>query len=525
MAINIISNIGTGQSALANPVTAYFSGNLAGSGNVRATSGSITVTGDIGLLGNNFVLRTITNSYVGRVRYNYGDHVELFASAAASISSDIDSTNYHYQTYTQAPITYNALTPHGNGTISTSTVSNVLTGVGTDFLNQLDLGYQIFDPSTQPGPTLLGVIKTIANSTYATLTTNCAVDLSNIAYDFYSTVNKNTSNIFGTGTQVLNESLINWSRSGLIQNLTQVKSFHPPIQDPVTGIWVNFPASIHATGTFANILDVQTTHLDSISDWQFANSKGDVTVSAFDAENGIVGSSIEKAIRAIPFNNKIQSSLTNSNISSDQYNTSLTSLNSNFYGATNFQNLTSDTNPTAPGLVLYEAPKNFVRVGDLNASNPPYFKYQGPSANIIYVANPNATVHVYNTSADMFALIANQLPPPRIINDPKDATQYFNVQNPANGLTDAQRSDLAARSPESLQFTPDGNKKMVITGVPCAIPGQLNLLLQDENPANRKYIKPGYSKPYPSSNLKSVAYNPDIPISPLNPPPTISLKL
>jgi len=511
MAINIISNIGTGQSALANPVTAYFSGNLAGSGNVRATSGSITVTGDIGLLGNNFVLRTNTNSYVGRVRYNYGDHVELFASAAASISSDIDSTNYHYQTYTQAPITYNALTPHGNGTISTSTVSNVLTGVGTDFLNQLNLGYQIFDPSTQLGPTLLGVIKTIANSTYATFTTNCAVDLSNIAYDFYSPINKNTSNIFGTGTHVLNESLINWSRSGLIQNLTQVKSYHPPIQDPVTGIWVNFPASIHSTGTFANILDVQTTHLDSVADWQFANSKGAVTVSAFDAENGIVGSSIEKAIRAIPFNNKIQASLKNSNISSDQYTSSLTSLNSNYYGSTNFKNLISDI------LVLTEAPANFVRVNDSNVLDPPYFKYQGPSANVIYVANPNATVHVYNTSADMFALIANQLPPPRIINDPKDASQYFNVQNPANGLTDAQRSDLAARSPESLQFTPDGNKKMVITGVPCAIPGQLNVLLQDENPANRKYVAPKYYKPI--NTYGSGSYNKDLPPSPLNLPP------
>ena len=110
------------------------------------------------------------------------------------------------------------------------------------------------------------------------------------------------------------------------------------------------------------------------------------------------------------------------------------------------------------------------------------------------------------------------------MNDPKDAAEYFKVRPGSSSLTDAERADLAARVPAAVQFTPEGNKKLIITGMPCAVPGQLNLLLQDEDPANRKYVVPGYSKPRPSGYLRSLANNPDIPVSPLNPPPTLDFK-
>ena len=59
---------------------------------------------------------------------------------------------------------------------------------------------------------------------------------------------------------------------------------------------------------------------------------------------------------------------------------------------------------------------------------------------------------------------------------------------------------------------------MTITGVPAAIPGLLNVVLTDENPANRTYIDPNYNKPRTSAPPRSVNYNPDLPVSPLNRP-------
>jgi hypothetical protein len=54
---------------------------------------------------------------------------------------------------------------------------------------------------------------------------------------------------------------------------------------------------------------------------------------------------------------------------------------------------------------------------------------------------------------------------------------------------------------------------MVITGVPAAIPGLLNVVLADENPANRPYYDPAYRYAYSAT---FPLYNPDLPGSPQN---------
>lgn len=49
------------------------------------------------------------------------------------------------------------------------------------------------------------------------------------------------------GHDAVINALIDWGRSGLIPNTKVIKSFHPPVQDPVTGVDVLMPATTYET--------------------------------------------------------------------------------------------------------------------------------------------------------------------------------------------------------------------------------------------------------------------------------------
>jgi hypothetical protein len=59
---------------------------------------------------------------------------------------------------------------------------------------------------------------------------------------------------------------------------------------------------------------------------------------------------------------------------------------------------------------------------------------------------------------------------------------------------------------------------MASTGVPVVVPGQLNVVLYDEDPRNREYVKPSYTEEF-INIVNPMNYNPDLPISSLNEPP------
>ena len=84
-------------------------------------------------------------------------------------------------------------------------------------------------------------------------------------------------------------------------------------------------------------------------------------------------------------------------------------------------------------------------------------------------------------------------------------------------LTDAQKADLAARAAD--KFAADRPKVMRASGVPAVIPGQLNVILHDDDPAKREYINPRYSKRLAVET--TVTYNKDLPASTLNPKPNV----
>ena len=91
----------------------------------------------------------------------------------------------------------------GNGTIQTSTTSNVVLGTGSDFLNQ---------PGFVPGQTIfvsntsIGNISFVSNATYLTLTTNAAATYASAIYTYSTNIFLVNNFTIGTGTISCNTS-------------------------------------------------------------------------------------------------------------------------------------------------------------------------------------------------------------------------------------------------------------------------------------------------------------------------------
>jgi len=509
MAVNSIANVynastGTWQ---AQPATITYGTLTTGTGSISVFTGNNTVIG-VGTLfktelGNNYVIRNSANTYVGKIG-NVISNTSAVLSKNAAVA--ITTSAYKFQSYTANVITYDATL--GNGNITVYTTNSAVIGTNTTFLTQLDVGYQIFqtvfDTTSvhQNVPNLLGVIRSISSNTRADFTTVSSLNLTNTSFRCYSPKTQNTSNVFPKNMDAIHNSLLTWSRSGLIPGVSQIKSYHPPIPDPVTGVLVNFPATVHtATNTVTGNLNL----IDSFGHVGVSNTTGGV--QDFDAQNGIVGSSIRHAINSVPINRVVKQLANTDKVTDDQYISTVTNAIKSVYGAPAI--------PTPPGMVVESPPAGFTAI-NANMLNTPYTAYQGPGANVVYVLNQSVINSAHNTAADQLALSGNFPPIPRVTDNRVDAQSYFSISNPANDLTDSQRADLAARA--SNQFSTDSPKRMTITGVPAAIPGLLNVILTDENPANRTYIDPNYNKPRVSAQPLTVNYNPDLPKSPINQP-------
>ncbi len=83
-------------------------------------------------------------------------------------------------------------TPKAAGTITTSTGSMVVTGVGTNFIDQLNVGSVIKDPSGNP----IGTVLSIESSISLTLAANANITLAASNYS-YATVNSSTASGIG----------------------------------------------------------------------------------------------------------------------------------------------------------------------------------------------------------------------------------------------------------------------------------------------------------------------------------------
>ena len=517
---NVIANVYNSTTGTWGPVASSVSYGLptSGTGSILVNNGTTTVSGYgtsfTSQLATGYVIRSTANVYVGKISTVINDtSATLIRAASAGITSNASPTNYRYQAYTRSDINFDPSTwtftndPHlGNGTIVVSNANTNVVGTNTAFKMQLKEGFQIF-ANTGLVDELVGVVKGVFSNTSATLTTNAVANVSSVAYHYYNPVTKNTSNVFPKNSHVLHSAMLDWSQSGLIAGVSQVKSYHPPVQDPVTGVLVNFPATMHSTRNKKKRLVY--SKLNTVNNLQNSQTTGkNLLIHDFDAQNGIVGSSIQNAVDSIPVN-KVINKLSTSNIDDAKYATSVPAIIKQVYGVPSI--------PSPPGLVVSSPPNGFIQINNLTVTNTPYSAYQGPGANVVYVLNQSVIANVYPTAADQFALAVGFAPLNRITDNRHDANAYYSITNPIDSLTDAQRADLAARA--SSQFTTDSYKRVVNTGVPAAIPGTLNVALADENPSNRPFANVGYDW----AIVQPRNYNKDLPISPLNNFPTIQI--
>ena len=97
------------------------------------------------------------------------------ASGSATASANIATDKVRIAT-TSSPIQYTTSFPNValTGTVTCATNSNVVTGSGTSFLSQLNIGAWIGNTA---GSTV-GIVQSIANNTSLTLTANAAVAIS-----------------------------------------------------------------------------------------------------------------------------------------------------------------------------------------------------------------------------------------------------------------------------------------------------------------------------------------------------------
>jgi hypothetical protein len=492
------STTGTWQN---QPADISYSANIAGTGTIKVftTNNAVIGSGTVfsTQLGHNYVIRNSANVYVGKI-------ANITSNTAATLRSNavvaINGAAFNYQTYTANVITYDPNS--GNGNISIFSANNSVIGINTTFTTQLDIGYQIFDNKSG---NLLGVIQSIHSNTRAYFTTPAVQNQTTIPYYFYNPVTQNTPNSFPKNMDIIHNHLLNWSRSGLIPGVTQVKSYHPPMPDPVTGVLVNFPATVHTSNTNRkSLINANLAPIDTQSHVDTNSTTG--TVRDFDAQNGIVGSSVKSAINSVPLNTVIKKLATTNNVSDDEYNSTLNSAIKSVYG--------NPVIPNPPGLVVANVPPGFSAITN-SLLNSPYIAYQGPGANVVYVLNTSVINNAHNTAADQLALAGNFPPIPRVTDNRNDANTYYSITNPVDSLTEAQRADLAARA--SNQFSTDAPKRVTITGVPAAVPGLLNVTLSDENPVNRQYVNPTYDFAFAPT---IPTFNRDLPISPQNPFPT-----
>lgn len=488
---------------VATPVNYYYSSAQIAGGNVSVAAGNTTVTGNnttfITQLSRNDVLRNSENLYFGKVKDVISNTiVELYSNPTISAAD----TSFNFQKFNYTVIETDDR--KGLGSLTSFASNSRVVGTGTSFTTQLDLGFQLFNYEAEPmNANLIGVVKTIHSDTEAELTAVSGFP-GTVNFRFYPDDKNSAAKIFNAANNQINNALIAWGKSGLIQNLKQVKSHHPPVPDPVTGILVNFPATVHNSKQFANVLTISFNELKVDNKPNYQHSTEHYVVNDFNDEHKLVGAKTQQAVDSIPINRRLKK-LALASADSDQFQINLISTFDTVYG---------NVSLVSPSYVVEQAPNGFVRNNQLSVAYPCFDAYQGPGGNVVYVKNSHTSFTSFNTVVDKLAAWGKTISPQRVINTAQDAKSYF-TDITAQQLTAAEKVNLPARVDErSLDF--DQRKQLTVTGIPAVVPGQLNAVLYDENPANRQFKKGRYR---PITIESSFQFNKEIPVSILNPAP------
>lgn len=232
-----------------------------GTGTITSFTGNANVFGSgtsfVTQLKPGSVIGNVGNVFVGYVKYVISN-TSLLLSTNANLA--LSNTSFHYRAVSPNAYTY---TYYTTGNITSNIYSKTVTGIGTTFVNDLAYGDQIWIANAGVGPnTYVGTVELITSDTSLYIDANAQANVSNLQY--YATPLTYATTNFGPGRalpepnlfpglSIINTHLLTWTQSGLIPNTSVVNNYHPPMQDSVTGVLVNLPASIYTrVGNVAN---------------------------------------------------------------------------------------------------------------------------------------------------------------------------------------------------------------------------------------------------------------------------------
>lgn len=295
-------------------------------GNITANTSSYIVTGNL----TNFIpfnsgsalLTANGNIVIGKVL-----HV---TSNTSLILAEFASINLHNQPF--AANVFSISEParefgYNPGTISTNSNSNIIYGNGTFFSNSVHTGDNLLvvnAASTTHELINIGKVDFVDTNTRLHLRSNSIISGTGLQfvngndYAIQDSWKNRDFKVLGTepdGFFNIINPMLNAVDAGVFKNAEQVHSYHPPVQDPVTGIWVNVPATTFQRhdGILGNV-DANV----SISSLKVGGENQLGVVKHFDTSTDKLGSNPAYVRDAVPYLDQIHDAVASPAVFSEE---------------------------------------------------------------------------------------------------------------------------------------------------------------------------------------------------------------
>ena len=350
------------------------SGNTGGPGTITTTISSNAVVGSsttfLTTLNRGSQLLTSGNVFLGYVQnITSNTALTLISNAATALSNQTYRYNrWYYNTYKW--IWSNSFVTTGN--ITTYPGNGAVTGIGTNFITDCKIGNVIQVPNVHNNTygvnDLIGTVAVVVSENLMYVAGTSGAVVSNLEYYSNSQYDiQDKTNTLGYGSllgpnditdqlSILNGHLYDWTTSGLIPNLNVIHSYHPPLQDPVTGIAVNLPA------TYANTFAASPDNLSAYNHGQgLGITTGGIRIENFEHDGGAFGPDIQQL---------------HNNLINGAYLQNIVGKDSNTYD-TNAKNLIA---PTVSDFVATQIGATIPRVTDDYNTAKTYFSQKNPSS-------------------------------------------------------------------------------------------------------------------------------------------------
>jgi hypothetical protein len=416
-------------------------------GTISANTTSYIVTGtdtDFRYISSGSILLNDANLAIGRVMH-VTSNVSLLLNANANLA--VTNSTFYVNSFVISPPAFEF--SYELGRIYANANSNIIYGNGTYFSNTITTGQTLLIPAIRYSNvsasvdkrvgTTLGIVDFVDNNTRLHLREN---SLHTVRYAKWTygdpiavaaTIDVGVAPLskYADGFHNMVKPMFAAVEKGVFNNVEQVHSYHPPVQDPVTGIMVNVPAT---------------------------------TFRKHDVENPIVGNTVG-------FGTQISN---------------LTLGESNEFGTVTHFRMNNERFGMHPAYVRDSVPY----IDQIQAAvMPPEGDDQGviPSGMGYF----EKVKKIYpETMADRIAAQMG-LKINRITDDHYQASLYLDQQ--AVEMSDIEKQNLAQSYSSTATYVPLSQKTLKASGVPISIPGLINAVSTDQTP--QKFKPKNYTTP------------------------------